>query len=887
MLDNESTEDTEQKMKRLEKLLEDEISEIAKYIKIKLSFGIDIFNIQLPDTTIELKKIIYYILNKLQRSNHDNLILRQFLISYPEFLDTLKLRDQISDPKELLLKISQNLRKEEMYKDRVVFYNGQYGKSFYLILEGEVSVLLPYEYKLKLTDKIVLKYMYYLLQLREYELIRLMFENNRHVFNDLDYRENTLYMKLKACSERGLPNNMDTEKISARDYMQRYEYFSSLEKRQIDEAAKKDLKEKNDKKEQKENFKFRRSYFDALLRDNLRMRTHVEKKIDVKCFENDEDDEEVKRNKNFFYNEEAVFSIYKYFEVIKLAKGKCFGELALTKEGKKRNATIITTKNCIFGILQKEAYQAFIKDTMEKARKANVELLLKCRLFKGCNSEKFEAHLFSCFKLMKKNKGEYLFKQGDRRDFIYFLKKGEIQLELFHNCFYLETLVNNLGYTDEKFNLKDLIKSKQLEQFCKIKRQFKILILSDEVIGLEDHTTPPDYMYYSISGLCASYCEMFALDVKFFSKIMDEKVIRSNYASLVKERKLRLAERLQLLKNNVIMQQYNFFKGNLKYINGSDEQDLLNGEHKLKINKKIENHELIKPNEKINEKSSTKQQKNKINKKEISESEKKNEAIKSNIYSYKYKKTKKKDGESPDTPGLHNTHNTNSHHRFVLSSPTNYNKFRIKMKLKAPKRSLKLKGEINNVKINDHLINKIKKNNRSNTFNSTYSQEFHKNEKILPIINPNLKSQKGRLSLNRFSLKSDNLFSMDENQELTNKKRKSHNIKYINFGNIKIPKSFLRQSNILNTEIDKINEIIINNYEKVTPSSFKKSKSKFQDLSVNVPEYNSEEKPNGLYINTLNADFKKKFFPLTISKNNNTNYKTINEEDIVNNFEKK
>ena len=96
------------------------------------------------------------------------------------------------------------------------------------------------------------------------------------------------------------------------------------------------------------------------------------------------------------------------------------------------------------------------------------------------------------------------------------------------------------------------------------------------MIGLEDHTTPPDYMYYSISGLCASYCEMFALDVKFFSKIMEEKVIRSNYASLVKERKLRLVERLQLLKNNVIMQQYNFFKGNLKYINGSDEQDLLN-----------------------------------------------------------------------------------------------------------------------------------------------------------------------------------------------------------------------------------------------------------------------------------------------------------------------
>jgi hypothetical protein len=170
MLENETPEETEQKMKRLEKLFEDEICEIAKYIKIKLSFGVDIFSIQIPDTTIELKKIIYYIFNKLQRTNIDNLILRQYLISYPEFIDTLKLREQISDPKELLLKVSQNLRKEEMYQDRVVFYNGQYGKSFYLILEGEVSVLLPYEYKLKLTDKIVLKYMYYLLQLREYEL---------------------------------------------------------------------------------------------------------------------------------------------------------------------------------------------------------------------------------------------------------------------------------------------------------------------------------------------------------------------------------------------------------------------------------------------------------------------------------------------------------------------------------------------------------------------------------------------------------------------------------------------------------------------------------------------------------------------------------------------
>ena len=52
MIGNEESKESDKKLKRLEKLLEDEISEIAKYVRLKLSFGIDIFSLQLPDTTI-------------------------------------------------------------------------------------------------------------------------------------------------------------------------------------------------------------------------------------------------------------------------------------------------------------------------------------------------------------------------------------------------------------------------------------------------------------------------------------------------------------------------------------------------------------------------------------------------------------------------------------------------------------------------------------------------------------------------------------------------------------------------------------------------------------------------------------------------------------------
>ena len=130
------SKDLEARMRREEKLLEDEILEMARYIKSKLTLGLDIFRIQLPDSAFDIKKIIFFILNKPQRKLSDNIILRQYLVSYPDFIDTLKLRDQLSDPKELLLKISSHLKKEEIYQDNVIFYNGQLGKSFYLILEG-------------------------------------------------------------------------------------------------------------------------------------------------------------------------------------------------------------------------------------------------------------------------------------------------------------------------------------------------------------------------------------------------------------------------------------------------------------------------------------------------------------------------------------------------------------------------------------------------------------------------------------------------------------------------------------------------------------------------------------------------------------------------------
>ena len=244
----------EAKIKREEKLLEDEIYEMSRYIKAKLALGLDIFRIELPDSAFEMKKIIFFILNKIQRKLSDNIVLRQYLVSYPDFIDTLKLREQLSDPKELLLKISQHLKKEEIYQDNVIFYNGQLGKSFYLILEGEVSILLPYEYKIKITDKQLFKYMSFLLQHKDHELIRLILDSNSMIINDEDYGDNELYIKFKSVVDKALPLYTETEKISSQDYIKRYNFFEDIENKSIFEKLKK-IKEKNKKEENKENKK--------------------------------------------------------------------------------------------------------------------------------------------------------------------------------------------------------------------------------------------------------------------------------------------------------------------------------------------------------------------------------------------------------------------------------------------------------------------------------------------------------------------------------------------------------------------------------------------------------------------------------------------------------
>ena len=78
---------------------------------------------------------------------------------------------------------------------------------------------------------------------------------------------------------------------------------------------------------------------------------------------------------------------------------------------------------------------------MEKTRRNNIERLLNTKLFYGVNYHTFDTKLYNYFIFTKERKGDFMFKRGDKRTTLYYIKKGEIQLEINATCKQLDDII--------------------------------------------------------------------------------------------------------------------------------------------------------------------------------------------------------------------------------------------------------------------------------------------------------------------------------------------------------------------------------------------------------------------------------------------------------------
>ena len=136
---------------------------------------------------------INYILAKSKESENDILILKLFLCSM-NFLSSLKGNLNID---KLLNSLSTHLKLEKKNKNTLIFRQGNNGNKFYIILEGEVSVLIPKEdeNKVEISFKRYFLHLMLLKMLKEDELVKRIINVNTKIKYHFDDRDFDIYFE--------------------------------------------------------------------------------------------------------------------------------------------------------------------------------------------------------------------------------------------------------------------------------------------------------------------------------------------------------------------------------------------------------------------------------------------------------------------------------------------------------------------------------------------------------------------------------------------------------------------------------------------------------------------------------------------------------------------
>lgn len=170
-----------------------------------------------------------------------------------------------------------------------------------------------------------------------------------------------------------------------------------------------------------------------------------------------------------------IFTIYELIVVSELVPGMRFGELALQSDVNKRAATIIISENADLGILTKINFQRLLKDLTTREINDTSNILTNTFVF----NVKFDLKKSLVPSIRKRSyfKNEYIIRNNEKSNLVYFLINGEVSLNLNLNLLELFRLINIL-----KNQFNERLKTDFHECPLKIKEFYKLSSLDEPYI---------------------------------------------------------------------------------------------------------------------------------------------------------------------------------------------------------------------------------------------------------------------------------------------------------------------------------------------------------------------------------------------------------------------
>ena len=585
-------------------------------------------------------KIIFYIMTKMLKTDNEIFLIKLYLQNLEKFIAIF--HESSIPLKNLLEKIANEMLLESINENSMICKTGDKGDKVYLLLKGSVSVLLQKEIIVSISKIDFICYLVKLHLFQENELISRILMINREKFGVDEKELNLLFSMFhlyKFFIDHKIKKQMSLfcyfyefnssikdiirdkldlapEKVlhlgGMDDFMMNdiWNFYNNLYDAIIENYNQNQIKEFNNSTDNNINhnsnnkvnvnskknssLSFRRSSLKPRLikisasRNSL-LKKSMESIIEEVLFSPSIPNEVIYNTSKENYKKRFIpniiekidlveFKLFEYIEITNLTEGDIFGEIALQNSTKKRTATIISNEDCVFGTLTKNLYNYCLRSTQEKIRFNLIQFFLNGPIFKGINQFIFEGKYYNWFIKKKYKNRKVLFKQGDIRQKIFFIIKGELKLNTKLSFQELNNIIEyNGGEKNDILARKYCYESIDFDKYYNDEIQvFKLGCFKDnEIIGLDNFIK--DKKFFCDCEVNSISVSLYELEDNLYQNLLYDIQLRTNIENYVEQKKKILCERLKKIRDTKIENAIN----NIRNSN-QNKKNIYNKDNKVK-----------------------------------------------------------------------------------------------------------------------------------------------------------------------------------------------------------------------------------------------------------------------------------------------------------------
>ena len=578
-------------------------------------------NSRTPDAKDAIKLFLFHsdLIQKIQ-SYFSNLEQEKETYDNNDSNNLVNLNEHIE---KIICKLTDSVVLEKYEQNKFIVKYGDTGHNCYFLISGQISILKPVQYKgIKISYHDYLKYLSNLFANDEiYFALKVVELNNETYFkfHNLDYiieDINNLKSFIKSYCILLLYRKIKSDLIDytnitlLENYLKEFNFsFKDFKKNSSDiiehiQHLKEDnnntnTKEKPEKKSSKAQIKkYLLEIFTPSEDDIYNMKPY-----ESLLFKNITGSKLGNNQKN---NLSDTAILYKYDTFFNPSPGSFFGEMSLDVHTYKnqRNSTVRTDEECYLFSLTQKLYNSILLQSINLIKEYDIAIIMRNYFFSEISPKIFNKMYFSMFKLISKEKNEYIYRQNSLLNSVYFLKEGKINFEINLSVIDLYNLIKNylyylsenrrlFNFTDEQINelnqtylsdYKDLYLGNKLpiykKKISEIKKYEIYNVTNFEALGLLEFMTNND-IYNASCYVISKTAKIFEISRDNLDILLNrEKCITNDYYKFAKDRFLVMIKRLHSIKYNCVSHiQYkikeNFFYSNLgipNFFNYNSEQ---------------------------------------------------------------------------------------------------------------------------------------------------------------------------------------------------------------------------------------------------------------------------------------------------------------------------